>query len=152
MSRKILFALLAALAAGPALAHDDATLDAMASPHGGQTRMAGAYHFELVLDKKAAAGRPSSVRVFLSDHGGAAVPAKGLSATATLLGPGGKHSLRLEPDGPSSLGGSAVYQADPALKAVVSLTFPDGRVEQARFEPFKSARVAAVKSGEERRP
>ena len=43
----------AALFAAPAFAHDDATLDAMAAPHGGQLRMSGAYHLELVLAKDA---------------------------------------------------------------------------------------------------
>ena len=41
----------AALFAAPAFAHDDATLDAMAAPHGGQLRMSGAGHLELVLAK-----------------------------------------------------------------------------------------------------
>jgi hypothetical protein len=43
----------AALFAAPAFAHDDATLDAMAAPHGGQLRMSGAWHLELVLAKDA---------------------------------------------------------------------------------------------------
>ena len=43
----------AALFAVPAFAHDDATLDAMAAPHGGQLRMSGAWHLELVLAKDA---------------------------------------------------------------------------------------------------
>ena len=34
---------------------DDATLDKMKTPHGGQMRMAGAYHFELVLNPAATA-------------------------------------------------------------------------------------------------
>jgi hypothetical protein len=144
MNPKYLLPLLAVLAIGPARAHDDATLDALPSPHGGQVRMAGAYHFELVLDRAAGGGKPARVQVHLSDHGGQAVAAQGVSGSVTLLGPGGKSSIRLAPDGPSSLAGSGVYQADPALKAVVSLTFPGGQVELARFEPFKSAGPSAV--------
>ncbi len=52
--KRFLLTLAAALAAAtPALAHDDATLDAMQAPHGGQLRMAGAYHIELVLARDA---------------------------------------------------------------------------------------------------
>ena len=48
----------AALFAAPAFAHDDATLDAMAAPHGGQLRMSGAWHLELVLAKDARGDAP----------------------------------------------------------------------------------------------
>ncbi len=37
-----------ALVAGGAKAHDDAYLDTVKAPHGGQLRMAGVHHFELV--------------------------------------------------------------------------------------------------------
>lgn len=143
--KTLLVTLLAALAAGLALAHDDATLDRTPAPHGGQMRMAGAYHFELVLDKAARGDKPAPVRVHLSDHGGQAVAAQGVSGTATFLGAGGKASVKLAPEGASTLGGSGLYAADPALKAVVALSFPGGLVAQARFEPFKSGPSPAVK-------
>jgi hypothetical protein len=65
MKRRTTLALAAAamlLAAGAARAHDDATLDASAAPHGGQLRMAGIYHFELVLvgDNRTAKDNRSS--------------------------------------------------------------------------------------------
>lgn len=145
MISKTLMGLMAALAFGIAQAHDNATLDASVSPHGGQTRMAGAYHFELVLDKAAKAGKPAPVRIFLSDHGGQGVSAQGVEGVATFLGAGGKSKLTLLPDGPHSLAGSGVYGVEPGLKVVVSLTFPGGQTEQARFEPFKSLVPAAVK-------
>lgn len=145
MPKTLLIVLLAALAAGPARAHDDATLDATPSPHGGQVRMAGAYHLELVLDKAGRGDKPAPVRVYLSDHGSQAVATQGVSGTVTLLGAGGKTSVKLAPEGASTLGGSGVYVADPALKAVVALSFPGGQVAQARFEPFKSGPAPAVK-------
>ena len=40
------------------LTADDATLDAMAAPHGGQLRMSGAWHLELVLAKDARGDAP----------------------------------------------------------------------------------------------
>ncbi|MDD3352177.1 hypothetical protein [Zoogloea sp.] len=128
--------LVLALFVGPVLAHDDATLDAMPSPHGGQVRMAGAYHLELVLRKDVKPGQPAPVHLHLSDHGGNPVAVKGSSASATLLAPGGKVVVSLKPVG-NRLEGSAVYGADPATKALVTVKFADGQTETARFEPFK---------------
>ena len=53
MKKTLAWILIAALLMGhgTAFAHDDATLDATVTPHGGQMRMAGIYHFELVLAK-----------------------------------------------------------------------------------------------------
>jgi hypothetical protein len=39
------------LAGSTALAHTDDFLDTQKAPNGGQQRMAGAYHFELVVAK-----------------------------------------------------------------------------------------------------
>jgi hypothetical protein len=43
-----------------AFAHDDAALDKISGPNGGQLRMAGSYHFELVVakDSKEAKDNP----------------------------------------------------------------------------------------------
>ncbi|MCC7150704.1 MAG: hypothetical protein IT501_01790, partial [Rubrivivax sp.] len=46
-------ALAMAIASAGAMAHDDATMDKQKAPNGGQLRMAGPYHFELVLAKGA---------------------------------------------------------------------------------------------------
>ncbi|MDD2989705.1 MAG: hypothetical protein PHI64_12180 [Zoogloea sp.] len=126
----------ALLAATPALAHDDATLDAMQAPHGGQLRMAGAYHIELVLARDARGGKPAPVKVYLSDHGGSKIAPAGASGSVVLLAPAGKLTVPLAAAG-DRLEGTAVYTADPATKALVSLRFADGKTETARFEPFK---------------
>lgn len=131
------FTLAAALAAAtPALAHDDATLDAMQAPHGGQLRMAGAYHIELVLARDARGGKPAPVKVYLSDHGGGKIAPAGASGSVVLLAPAGKLTVPLATAG-DRLEGTAAYAADPATKALVSLRFADGKTETARFEPFK---------------
>lgn len=127
----------AALVAAPAFAHDDATLDAMKAPNGGQLRMAGAYHFELVLARDAKGGKPAPVKVFLSDHGGNKVAVAGASGSAVLLAPSGKVTVPLAVAG-DHLEGTGSYTADPATKALVSVKFADGKGEQARFEPFKA--------------
>ena len=135
--KRFLLTLAAALAAAtPALAHDDATLDAMQAPHGGQLRMAGAYHIELVLARDARGGKPAPVKVYLSDHGGAKIAPAGASGSVVLLAPAGKVTVPLTAAG-DRLEGAAAYTADPATKALVSLRFADGKTETARFEPFK---------------
>lgn len=130
-------AITAAFIVTPALAHDDATLDAMKAPNGGQLRMAGPYHFELVLAKDAKGAKAAPVKVYLTDHGGNKVAVAGATGSAVLLAPAGKVTVPLAVVG-DHLEGSGAYAADPATKALVSVKFADGKSEQARFEPFKA--------------
>ena len=128
--------MLASLLALPAFAHDDATLDKAKSPNGGQLRMAGAYHLELVVAKDNAEAREGPVLIYLTDHAENKIAAKGMSATVTLLAGKMKSSATLLPDGDNRLKGSAKYVSDPNMKAVVTLKRPDGGTEQARFTPL----------------
>ncbi len=137
--RLALFAAIFAAAALPAWAHDDATLDKTKSPNGGQVRMAGVYHFELVLAKDSKEARDNPVIVFVTDHADGKVASKGMKATVTLLGGGQKASVELKPDGDNRLKGMARYASAADLKAVVAVTLPDGKVEQARYTPFAKA-------------
>ena len=99
------------LAAGGALAHDDAHLDTQQAPHGGQLRMAGVYHFELVLDHSSPEPKDKPVLVYLTDHAGQKISAAGM----------------------------ARYVAAPGTKAVVSVTLAGKAPEQARFTPLAGA-------------
>lgn len=119
-----------------AQAHDDATLDKAVAPHGGQLRMAGAYHVELVLDAKGKEASERSVVVYVTGHDEQAVPAAGLQGSVTLLNGKSKVSTALQPGTGNQLTGQARYAPAPSLKAVVSLTFPDGKTVQARFTPL----------------
>lgn len=136
LARHLLLATGLALAAVPALAHDDATLDAMATPNGGQLRMAGAWHLELVLARTATATQEQPVRLFLTDHAGQAQNAQGARASVTLLSGKDKVTVDLRPDGGNRLQGSARYTARPDLKAIVTLTVPGQEPVQARFTPL----------------
>ncbi|MES2091726.1 MAG: hypothetical protein V4532_17380, partial [Pseudomonadota bacterium] len=58
----------AGLALGLALApmaqaHDDAYLDTLTAPHGGQLRMAGSSHYELVVVKDSKAAKDNAIVV-----------------------------------------------------------------------------------------
>jgi hypothetical protein len=138
MKKTFAWILIAALlmGIGAAFAHDDATLDATASPHGGQLRMAGMYHFELVLAKDSKTAKDNAVIVYLSDHAGTKIASAGATGTATLLGASGKATATLQPDGDNRLKGVAKYASTPDTKAVLSITLPGKPPEQARFTPF----------------
>lgn len=120
----------------PAWAHDDATLDTIKAPNGGQLRMAGPYHFELVLVKNSKEVKENPVRVFVTDHAGAKISTAGASGTATLLAGKLKASVTLVPDGDNRLKGMAKYASSPDMKAVVAITMPGKPAEQARFTPM----------------
>ena len=132
--------LAAGLLSAAAFAHTDEYLDTVVGPNGGQLRMAGAYHFELVLAKDAKAGAPRAVKLYLLDHGNNPQPAKDAKATVLIVSGKTKAKTDLTPQGDNLLVGSAAYTAAEDLKAVVniSITTEHGEVtEQAMFTPFK---------------
>lgn len=134
----LLTALTLAVSATPALAHDDATLDAMKSANGGQLRMAGIYHFELLVAKDAKADQDKPVLVYVTDHAGKKIATAGATGTATLLAGKQKASVTLKPDGDNRLKGVARYAATPDLKVVLAITLSGQPPEQARFTPLKA--------------
>lgn len=125
-----------ALAGGGAIAHTDEILATMHAPHGGQLRLAGLYHFELVIDRQADGKQTVPVKVYVTDHGGTPSDIAAVKGKLTLLGSSGRGSADLVPVGTGVLSAQATYVADRKLKAIVTLNFPDGRVEQARFLPL----------------
>lgn len=129
--------------ASPALAHTDDYLDTIKTPNGGQMRMAGPVHMELVVVKDSKAAKDNPVVVYVTDHADAKVPTAGASGTATLLVGKEKITVPLTPDGDNRLKGSGKYASSPDMKAVVSVTLAGKTPESARFTPL-SARPAAA--------
>ena len=134
----------ALLAAPLAHAHDDAYLDTQTAPHGGQLRMAGPSHYELVLVKDSKAAQANPVVVYVTDHAGTKVPTAGASGSVTLLSGKTKASTPLKPDGDNKLVGEAVYASSPDLKAVVRIKLAGQDEQQARFTPFAPRASAAA--------
>lgn len=120
--------------AGLAAAHSDEYLETVKAPNGGQLRMAGGYHYELVI-KPAAKGDANDVLVYLTDHAGQEIDTKGATGTATILSKS-KASVVLKPEGKNAMKGSASFATNPDLKAVVSVALPGQKAEQARFTPL----------------
>jgi hypothetical protein len=136
---KALHTLMAVLAlglGGAAFAHDDATLDKMKTPNGGQLRAAGAQHYELVVATPGTQGATLPVAVYVTDHAGTKVPVQGGGGSITVLSAGQKATIALQPAGDNVLKGSGTYVPGHDLKAIVSVTLPGQPPGQARFEPF----------------
>lgn len=122
------------LASPALLAHSDDYLDTQKAGNGGQVRMAGAYHFELVAKDGGA------IAVHVTDHAGTKIPTAGASGTATILAGKTKASAVLVPDGDNRMKGSAKYVPTPDMKVVVSISLPGKPAEQARFTPTAVAK------------
>lgn len=129
-----------AVTAPAAGAHDDATLDKQVAPNGGQLRMGGVHHFELVLAKTGPDSQMRPVVVHVTDHAGAAVSTRGASGRATILGGGAKVSVPLAPEGDNRMRGQARYAMGPDTKVVVTITLAGGQPAQARFTPGAGGR------------
>ncbi len=130
----------AGLLSSAAFAHTDEYLDTVVGPNGGQLRMAGAYHFELVLVKDAKAGAASAVKLYLLDHANNPQSVKEAKATVLIVSGKQKAKADLTLAQANLLSGSADYTAAEDLKAVVNVTIKTehGEVtEQAKFTPFK---------------
>jgi hypothetical protein len=119
-----------------AFAHSDEYLDTQKAPNGGQLRMAGVYHFELIVAKDSKEAKDNPVVVYVTDHAGTKIPTAGATGTVTLLGGKAKSSVTLTPDGDNRLKGVGKYASMSDLKAVVSITLAGKGAEQARFTPL----------------
>ncbi len=107
----------------------------MNKPNGGQLRMAGPYHYELVLAKEGGEPQERPILVYVTDHAGQAIPTFGATGTATLLSSQGRVTATLAPDGDNRMKGIAAYAATPGMKAVVGIALAGKGPEQARFTP-----------------
>jgi hypothetical protein len=136
--------LLSLLASGSAFGHTDDVLDAQQAPHGGQMRMAGVYHFELVVAKDSKAPRDNPVVVYVTDHAGAKISTSGAQGTVTILAGKSKSTVSLVPDGDNRLKGTGTYASVPDMKAVVSVTIAGKSAEQARFTPLAAPTLPSI--------
>ena len=125
----------------PAWAHTDEYLDTIAAPHGGQLRMAGPYHLELVARDKA-------LVLYVTDHGDNPIATDGGVGKATLqIGKAkAKTTVKLEAAGENVFKGSGEFTLKPQSVIVVFLKLPGQEAQSARFTPLKpKAKPAAAK-------
>jgi len=126
-------AALLALSASPASAHEDAWLATQKAPNGGQLRMAGPYHYELVAGDSASTTTARTLLVYVTDHAGAPMPTQGARGVAHVLAGKERASVPLAPDGENRMKGAGAYPWASDAKVVVSITMPGAKPEQARF-------------------
>ncbi len=145
--KKALFLIAAASTLGLAspllFAHTDDFLDTQKAPNGGQLRMAGAYHYELVVARDSKEAKDNAVVVYVTGHDGTKVPTAGAKGTVTILTGKAKATVSLIPDGDNRLKGSGTYASTSDMKAVVSVTPAGKSTEQARFTPLAMPKAIA---------
>lgn len=120
-------------ASGPLFAHDDATLATLKAPHGGQLKVAGGWHLELVQQAGGAAGN-NTLLLYVTDHDGKPQSTAALKGSATVLAGKEKQTATLLPDGDNRLKGTARYDVKAQPKVVIAVS-GEGQSEQARFTP-----------------
>ncbi|MGH7805768.1 MAG: hypothetical protein ACREQJ_15575 [Candidatus Binatia bacterium] len=122
------------------LAHDEQMLDQLPAPHGGQIRMAGRYHVELVLE-------PSRLRAFFTSHAGKEVTVPAGPVSAKILSGGEERFLALEVLGESVLGVDGAFPFREGM--AVELTIERGEKSPlvVRFTPrgYASGRDAPAR-------
>jgi hypothetical protein len=147
---KLVFTALASVAistvsVSSVFAHDDKYFDSIKSPNGGQTRMAGVYHFELVLAQDSKTAKENPVTVYVTDHGNKAIATKGATATLTLVQGAKKSTVELVPEGENRFVGKATYASTANLKGALTVTMAGKPAEQARFTPFAIVKKSSAK-------
>lgn len=130
--------LLAALTAGTCdvWAHTDEWFDNNPTPHGGQVRMSGPYHLELVIESKL-------LRVYVTDHADNGIPTAGWTGQAIVLAGGKKSYLELKPAGDNLLQAEAGFPDMSDMKAVVTVQPKADEEYAARFTPGQRKQAAS---------
>jgi hypothetical protein len=124
----------------PAAAHTEEYFDSVAAPHGGQMRMAGPYHLELVTKEK-------DIVLYVADHGDKKISTEGGVGKASIqVGKGKpKSSIRLEPAGDNMLKGTGDFTVTPETTIITFIKLPDQEAQSTRFTPLKAKAKAAKK-------
>lgn len=121
--------LVAALPAAPATAHSDKYFDSKPSPHGGQRRMTGPYHIELVRGD-------GEVTIYLTNHADRPLPTAGGEGKAVVRAPSGETSIPLAPVGDNVMKGKTDLKIKPDTTVVVFVKLPGKEAYGAKFTPF----------------
>jgi len=115
----------------PAEAHTDEYFESVEAPHGGQLRMTGPYHMELVA-------KDGSLTVYVTDHADNAISVDGGLAKATIeAGGSSRTQVHLHPVGSNILRGSGNFTLTPSCVVIVFMKLPNQDGYAARFMPLK---------------
>ncbi len=139
MNKTVVAILLGMAITLPTWAHTDDYLDTLTTAHGGQLRMAGPYHLELVAKDK-------ELVLYVTDHGDNPVKTEGGTAKATIQIGKGKAgtTVKLEPAGENQMKGLGEFTVKPASVIVVFVKLAGDEAQSARFTPLKPKTKAAA--------
>lgn len=137
-SKAIALAALFAVSA-PVWAHSNEYLDSLQAPHGGQLRMSGPYHMELVVST------PGELTVYVTDHGDTPQVTVGAEGTAKVKNGKKEAAVKLEPAGSNMLKGKGDFMVNTKTTVVVFLRMAGQDPEGATFTPLKPKAKASAK-------
>lgn len=111
-------------------AHTNEYLDTIDGAHGGQLRMSGPFHFELVA-------APGELVVFVTDHADNPIATANGKAAAMVDSAGKKVQVPLLPAGDNTFRGRASFTLDGRSMVHLKVTMPDAAPEVANFQPLR---------------
>ena len=113
-------------------AHTEEYFDSRDSLHGGQVRMTGPYHLELVA-------RDKEIVLYVADHADSKLSTDGGSGKATVQTGKDKTktSIKLEQAGDNILKGTGDSSVTPETVITVFVALPGQEAYSARFTPLK---------------
>lgn len=133
-------AVVVSILSSPVWSHTDEYFDSVDAPHGGQMRMAGPYHLEIVAKDK-------EIVLYVTDHANTKISIDGGVSKAILQTGKIKTTVTLEPACDNMLKGTGDFLVTPETKIVVFIRLPEQEAQAARFTPLKPA-----KSSDEHKP
>ncbi len=114
----------------PAQAHTDEFFESVEAPHGGQLRMTGPFHMELVA-------KEGDLTVYVTDHADNAISVDGGLAKANIENGSARTQVNLHPVGNNILSGSGAFALTPNTVVVIFMKLPNQDGYAARFMPLK---------------
>jgi hypothetical protein len=124
-----------------AWAHTDEYFESVDAPHGGQLRMVGPYHLELVA-------KDGELTVYLTDHADNKLSTGGGLGKATVETGQTRTQVSLHPVGDNVLKGSGAFTLTAETVVIVFFRLPDQDGHSARFMPLKPKPNPGEKSQE----
>ncbi|HMS86110.1 MAG TPA: hypothetical protein PKD12_20920 [Nitrospira sp.] len=114
----------------PAGAHTDEYFESVQAPHGGQLRMTGPYHMELLA-------KDGELTVYVTDHADNTIGVDGGLAKATVETGLNRIQVHLHPVGGNVLKGTGTFSLTPSTVVIVFMKLPNQDGYAARFIPLK---------------
>ena len=111
-------------------AHTDEYFESVQAPHGGQLRMTGPFHLELLA-------KDGELMVYVTDHADNAISVDGGLAKATVETGTTKTQVHLHPVGGNILQGAGTFSLTPSTVVIVFMKLPNQDGYAARFMPLK---------------